>query len=242
MDLILTRMKTALDIEKINEQHATTGVEEFLRYILDTFGDRVALASSLGLEDQLLTDLVLRLRPGTRVFTLDTGRLFPETYRLIDRTNKRYGIKIDLFFPDHALVQEMVRAEGINLFYDSVEKRQRCCQTRKLEPLRRAFTGLEAWICGLRREQSVTRQETRRVERDEANGLYKFNPLINWSEEEVRAYIVEHEVPYNTLHDAGYPSIGCEPCTRAVAPGEDPRAGRWWWESPLHKECGLHRR
>jgi phosphoadenosine phosphosulfate reductase len=136
----------------------------------------------------------------------------------------------------------MVRASGINLFYDGVEQRKRCCRVRKLEPLRRAFSGLDAWICGLRREQSVTRQEVRLIEWDEANGLVKINPLIDWSEEQVRAYIAEHKVPYNPLHDEGYPSIGCEPCTRAIEAGEDIRAGRWWWESPQHKECGLHRR
>ncbi|MDR1273985.1 MAG: phosphoadenylyl-sulfate reductase [Odoribacteraceae bacterium] len=235
-------MNTELDIARLNEQYATASADEVLRHFLARFGERVALSSSLSLEDQVLTDMIARLNPVTRIFTLDTGRLFPETYRLIDRTNKRYGIAIDLFFPDHARVEEMVRADGINLFYDSVEKRKRCCQVRKLEPLRRAFRGLEAWICGLRREQSVTRQEMQLIEWDEVNQLVKINPLIEWSEEEVRAYIAEHNVPYNKLHDEGYPSIGCEPCTRAVAPGDDPRAGRWWWESPLHKECGLHRR
>ena len=235
-------MKTVLDIEKVNEVYAAASAEEVVRDFLNRFGDRVALASSLGLEDQVLTDMILRARPGTRVFTLDTGRLFPETYHLIDRTNKRYGIKINLFFPDYTLVQEMVREEGINLFRDSIEKREKCCRTRKLEPLQRAFAGLEAWVCGLRREQSVTRRESRLVEWDAANQLYKLNPLINWSASEVRTYIDEHRVPYNKLHDEGYPSIGCEPCTRAVEPGEDPRAGRWWWESPMHKECGLHRR
>jgi phosphoadenosine phosphosulfate reductase len=235
-------MNTGLDIARLNEQLATASAEEVLRHFLTRFAGRIALSSSLSLEDQMLTDMIARLDPATRVFTLDTGRLFPETYRLIDRTNKRYGITIDLFFPDHTRVEEMVRKEGINLFYDSVEKRKRCCQVRKLEPLRRAFRGLEAWICGLRREQSVTRQEMQLVEWDEVNQLVKINPLIDWSEEAVRTYIVEHNVPYNKLHDEGYSSIGCEPCTRAVEPGDDPRAGRWWWESPLHKECGLHRR
>jgi phosphoadenosine phosphosulfate reductase len=235
-------MKIELDIKSMNERYATMDVKEVLGDFIDRFGDRVALSSSFGLEDQVLTDLLHCTRPSTRVFTLDTGRLFPETYRLIDRTASRYGIKIDLFFPDHAEVERMVREEGVNLFYDSIEKRKRCCGTRKLEPLRRAFTGLEAWVCGLRREQSVTRQEVRLVEWDEANGLYKLNPLANWSDEEVREYIATRHVPYNRMHDEGFPSIGCEPCTRAVEPGEDPRAGRWWWESPLHKECGLHRR
>lgn len=240
--LILANMKTEIDIDDLNERYATMEIEAMMGDFIDRFEGRVALASSLGLEDQVLTDVIARVRPSTRVFTLDTGRLFPETYRLIDRTARRYGITIELFFPDHQQVEEMVREEGINLFYDSVEKRKRCCRTRKLEPLRRAFAGMEAWICGLRREQSATRQEVRLVERDAVNGLYKLNPLANWSEEEVREYARRNEVPYNRMHDEGYPSIGCEPCTRAVSPGDDPRAGRWWWESPLHKECGLHRR
>ncbi|MDR0544630.1 MAG: phosphoadenylyl-sulfate reductase [Odoribacteraceae bacterium] len=235
-------MKTEIDIDNLNERYATMEIEAMMGDFIDRFEGRVALASSLGLEDQVLTDVIARVRPSTRVFTLDTGRLFPETYRLIDRTARRYGITIELFFPDHRQVEEMVREAGINLFYDSAEKRKRCCRTRKLEPLRRAFAGMEAWICGLRREQSATRQEVRLVERDAVNGLYKLNPLANWSEEEVREYARRNEVPYNRMHDEGFPSIGCEPCTRAINPGDDPRAGRWWWESPLHKECGLHRR
>ncbi|MDR1414808.1 MAG: phosphoadenylyl-sulfate reductase [Odoribacteraceae bacterium] len=235
-------MYTRQDIEQLDRQLADAAPEELLRQLLARFEGRVALSSSLGLEDQALTDMIARLAPATRVFTLDTGRLFPETYRLIDRTNKRYGIHIDVLFPDRQQVEAMVREHGVNLFYDSIDKRKACCRARKLEPLARAFLGLDAWICGLRREQSVTRQQARRVEWDEANNLVKINPLIDWSEEEVRAYIAAHDVPYNRLHDEGFPSIGCEPCTRAVEPGEDLRAGRWWWESPLHKECGLHRR
>jgi phosphoadenosine phosphosulfate reductase len=231
-----------INIVELNEQFASAPAEEVLRHFLERFEGRVALSSSLSLEDQVLTDMIARVKPGTRVFTLDTGRLFPEAYRLIERTNRRYGINIEVFFPDYMRVQEMVRARGINLFYESVENRKECCRARKLEPLGRAFTGLEAWVCGLRREQSITRQEMQLVEWDEVNQLVKINPLINWSEKETRAYIAEHQVPYNRMHDEGYPSIGCEPCTRAVEPGEDPRAGRWWWESPLHKECGLHRR
>ncbi|MDR2414781.1 MAG: phosphoadenylyl-sulfate reductase [Odoribacteraceae bacterium] len=235
-------MKTELDLKQMNAMYAGMTVEEVVGDFVDRFGERVALASSLGMEDQVLTDIACRARPGTRVFTIDTGRLFPETYRLIDRTATRYGIKIDLFFPEREAVERMTRAGGVNLFYKSIEKRKECCQTRKLEPLRRAFAGLEAWMCGLRREQSVTRQEVQLVEWDQVNGLYKLNPLATWTEREVRDYVVARGVPYNRMHDEGYPSIGCEPCTRAVEPGDDPRAGRWWWESPAHKECGLHRR
>jgi phosphoadenosine phosphosulfate reductase len=153
-----------------------------------------------------------------------------------------YGIKIEVFFPDYHEVQRMVREEGINLFYNSVESRHRCCQIRKLEPLKRAFQGLDVWICGLRREQSITRQDMQVVEWDEMHQLIKVNPLISWTEQQVWDYIKMHSVPYNKLHDRGYPSIGCEPCTRAVQPGEDVRSGRWWWESPDHRECGLHQR
>jgi phosphoadenosine phosphosulfate reductase len=177
-----------------------------------------------------------------RIFTLDTGRLFPETYSLLDKTNGHYGIKIGVFFPEYRAVEQMVSSEGVNLFYESIEKRKHCCRVRKLEPLSRAFTDLDAWICGLRREQSVTRTGAETVEWDEANGIIKINPLIDWTEGEVWDYIRKKRVPCNPLHDHGYPSIGCQPCTRAVEPGADPRSGRWWWESPEHRECGLHRR
>jgi phosphoadenosine phosphosulfate reductase len=216
--------------------------ENILRTALEQYPGRIALSSSLSIEDQVLTDILVRLDPAARIFTLDTGRLFPETYTLIDRTNKHYGIRIEVFFPEREAVESMVNGQGINLFYDSLAQRKECCRIRKIEPLRRAFGGLDAWICGLRREQSITRTEVLPVERDEANGLMKINPLFDWTEQEVWDYIRTHRVPYNTLHDEGFPSIGCQPCTRAVAPGADPRSGRWWWESPEHKECGLHRR
>jgi phosphoadenosine phosphosulfate reductase len=235
-------MNGILDVNEVNERLATASVEEVLGYFTGLFGSRVALASSLGLEDQVLTDVLSRVAPDARVFTLDTGRLFPETYRLIDRTSRRYGRRVEVFFPDRAGVEEMTREEGVNLFHESVEKRERCCRTRKLEPLSRAFSGLDAWICGVRGEQSATRAGTRLVEWDGANGLYKVSPLVKWSAGEVRAYVAARDVPYNRMHDEGFPSIGCEPCTRAVAAGDDPRSGRWWWEAEGHRECGLHRR
>lgn len=213
--------------------------EEVLRWAGSTFG-RLAVASSLGAEDQVLTDIALRVDPSIRIFTLDTGRLFPETYDLMQRTAAKYGFSFDVRFPDSADVEPMVREHGPNLFYEGVELRKRCCFVRKVKPLRRALAGLDAWICGLRRGQSVTRTDLAPVEWDEQNDLVKINPLVDWSEEEVWSYIRDHDVPYNELHDRGFPSIGCQPCTRAVAPGEDPRSGRWWWESPEHKECGLH--
>jgi phosphoadenosine phosphosulfate reductase len=214
--------------------------ERLLAHVVKHFGDRVALASSLGAEDQVLTDMLCRISPQARIFTLDTGRLPQETYDLIDATRKRYGIQIEVLFPDRTDVEELVSRRGVNLFHASVEDRKACCHARKVIPLRRKLATLDAWITGLRREQSVTRQEIAVVEWDETNGLFKFNPLLDWTTEQVWDYIRRHGVPYNKLHDRGYPSIGCAPCTRAVAPGEDLRAGRWWWEQPEHKECGLH--
>lgn len=225
-----------------NRQFSNSTPEELLRFFLNHFGDKIALSSSLSIEDQALTDMIVKINKNARIFTLDTGRLFPETYQLIDKTNQVYGIKTEVFFPDHKEVEKMVNEKGINLFYENMDNRKECCRIRKIEPLRRAFSTLEAWICGLRREQSVTRQDMEMVEWDENNGLIKINPLINWNEKQVWDYIRTHHVPYNKLHNQGYPSIGCEPCTRAVNPGEDLRSGRWWWEDPEHKECGLHRK
>lgn len=229
------------EIEELNARFAGSRPEEVIAYFVERYGDRIALSSSLGLEDQVLTDMVCRATKKPRIFTLDTGRLFPETYSLIDRTNMHYGIRIAVYFPERQAVEQLVSECGMNCFYESIELRKRCCQVRKLEPLKRAFEGLEVWICGLRREQSVTREHMQLVEWDEAHGLVKLNPLIGWHEEEVWNYIREHHVPYNKLHDKGFPSIGCQPCTRAVEPGADVRSGRWWWESPDHRECGLHK-
>lgn len=232
----------ARQVEQLNQLLRNAPAEEVVRYFLDAFQGRIALSSSLSIEDQVLTDIIVKENPSSRIFTLDTGRLFPETYQLIDRTNLTYNIKIEVFFPDYREVQRMVREEGINLFYQSIESRHRCCQIRKLEPLHRAMQGLDAWICGLRRQQSITRKNMQLVEWDDIHQLIKVNPLINWDEDEVWAYVRKHHVPYNKLQDQNYPSIGCEPCTRAVKPGEDIRAGRWWWESPDHRECGLHQK
>ena len=216
--------------------------QEVLSFFYNEFGDKIALSSSLGAEDQVLTDMVVKHAKGMRIFTLDTGRLFPETYSLISRTNDKYGIKIDVMFPDYKSVEKMVKEKGINLFYNSIENRKLCCGIRKVEPLKRAFKTLDAWVCGLRASQSVTRQNILVVEWDEPNGLLKINPLANWSEDDVWTYIKKNGVPYNALHNKGFPSIGCQPCTRAIAEGEDVRAGRWWWENPETKECGLHKR
>lgn len=229
-------------IEGLKEKTTGKSAIGIVSLAIETFGGRVALASSLGAEDQILTHMVSSIDPSVRIFTLDTGRMFPESYDLLHRTNSHFGISIEVFFPDNSRVEEMVKSKGVNLFYDSIENRKLCCGIRKVEPLKRAFRGLDAWICGLRREQSVTRFKVDPVEWDEGNGLIKFNPLADWSEKQMWEYIRKNKIPYHALHDTGFPSIGCQPCTRAVKPGEDIRAGRWWWEEPEKKECGLHNR
>ena len=231
---------TADEIATLNAQFCNTSPEEILRHFLSQYGNTIALSSSLSIEDQALLDMMLHIRREARVFTLDTGRLFPETYKLIDETNLHYNIKMEVFSPLTDDLQRFVHEQGINPFYESIEKRHACCQIRKLEPLQRALTGLSAWVCGLRRQQSITRSDMKAIEWDERHGLLKINPLINWTEGQVWDYIKQHNVPYNELHDKGYPSIGCEPCTRAVKRTDDIRSGRWWWENATHRECGLH--
>ena len=235
-------------MDEVNQELTTTlalradpmPAEEVLRLALETFGRRAALSSSFGAEDMVLIDMLVKIDPKARIFTLDTGRLPQETYNVIDATRQKYGVTIEVLFPQPDAVQKMVAEHGMNLFYHSVENRKLCCGVRKMEPLRRALSGLDAWITGLRREQSVTRTAVHKIEWDEGNALVKVNPLVDWSHEDVWTYIRRHNVPYNALHDRGYPSIGCAPCTRAVQPGEHERAGRWWWEHPETKECGLH--
>ncbi|MBW7900270.1 MAG: phosphoadenylyl-sulfate reductase [Rhodocyclaceae bacterium] len=200
----------------------------------------VAFANSLGAEDMVLTDLIVGEKLAIEIFSLDTGRLPAETYDLMARVQEHYGLKLKVFTPRHDLLEAWVREHGINAFYDSVELRKGCCHVRKVEPLQRALAGRKAWITGMRAQQSATRGGLPVRVFDEGNGLEKFNPLADWSEKEVWAYIRQHGVPYNALHDRFYPSIGCAPCTRAVTPGEDVRSGRWWWENPETKECGLH--
>ena len=234
-------MHSPTSIAQFNQQFSGKTPEEVLTFFLQAFRGRIALSSSLSIEDQMLTDLIAKTDPTTRIFTLDTGRLFPETYSLIERTRMKYPITLEVFFPEASEVEKMVKEEGINLFYAGIEQRKRCCNVRKMQPLKRAFQGLEVWICGLRKEQSVTRHDMQMVEWDAQNQLIKLNPLIDVTEEQVWDYIKANQVPYNKLHDKGFPSIGCQPCTRAVEPGEDIRAGRWWWENPEHKECGLHK-
>lgn len=233
-------MKTK--INQLNKEFDNKSPKEILSYFINEYGNRIALASSLSVEDQMLTDLIVNIKKDARIFTIDTGRLFPETYSLIDRTNKKYNIKMEVYFPNNESVEKYVKTNGINAFYDSIEKRKSCCNVRKIQALLRALSTLDAWICGLRQEQSITRSSINVVEWDEANNLIKINPLAHLSEEQVWKYIKENKVPFNSLHNNGFPSIGCQPCTRAVKEGEDIRSGRWWWENPEHKECGLHRK
>jgi phosphoadenosine phosphosulfate reductase len=202
--------------------------------------DPVAFASSLGAEDMVLTDLIAKHAPGIEIFTLDTGRLHAETHRLLQQVTHHYGLRIRVVCPQGDALERMVAEHGINGFFDSVASRKACCEVRKVAPLGRALAGKRAWVTGLRRAQATTRTNLPLQERDATHGLEKFNPLAEWQEREVWAYLRLFGVPYNALHDRGFPSIGCEPCTRAVTPGEDVRAGRWWWEQPGGRECGLH--
>jgi len=227
-------------IAEWNERFGRAPAEEVIDFFTKTFGKGVCLSSSMGAEDQVLTHIMATRDPSCTIFTLDTGRMFHETYDLIDRTNKQYNIKIEVLFPDYKNVQKMVREKGINLFYDSVENRKLCCSIRKVEPLKRALEGMQAWITGIRKDQTIDRFNTSLIEWDENYNLIKINPLYRWTEKMVWEYIRSNSVPYNELFDKGFRSIGCQPCTRAVEAGEDPRAGRWWWEDTGHKECGLH--
>lgn len=227
-------------VPELQQQFVNSTMEELLRFFLEKYQNRIALASSLGAEDQVLTDLILKINPKARIFILDTGRLPQETYETITSTMARYDRNFEIYFPRTSALESLVSQNGPDLFYESIEKRHLCCGVRKVEPLKRVLGTLDVWITGLRRDQSITRQDLQKIEWDETNQLLKINPLINWSTEQVWQYIRNNRIPYNRLHDQGYPSIGCAPCTRAIQLGEDIRAGRWWWEAPEHKECGLH--
>ncbi|EZP39546.1 Thioredoxin-dependent 5'-adenylylsulfate reductase [compost metagenome] len=213
--------------------------EQTLTRIAADFSPAV-FASSLAAEDMVLTDMILKAKLPIGIFSLETGRLHQETLAVLDKVKTRYDHDITLYRPQPEAVAAYVEQNGLNAFYNSVEMRRECCRIRKVEPLGRALAGNKAWVTGQRRAQSTTRAELHVQEDDAAHAMTKFNPLADWSEEDVWAYIRANDVPYNALHDQGYPSIGCEPCTRAVQPGEDVRAGRWWWENPDSKECGLH--
>ncbi|MDO9267101.1 MAG: phosphoadenylyl-sulfate reductase [Sulfurimonas sp.] len=227
-------------IAEINREFKNADIKELLEYFLKEYRGKIALSSSFGAEDQVLTDMILKIDSNAEIFTLDTGRLPQQTYDVMDMTNLKYKTKIRVYFPESRDVEKLYYKQGFNGFYESIENRKECCYVRKIAPLKRALKGLEIWITGLRAEQSSTRETMQLLEWDEANGVIKLNPLTLWSEADVWNYIRENGVPYNALHDKGYPSIGCAPCTRAVEEGADIRSGRWWWESPEHKECGLH--
>jgi phosphoadenosine phosphosulfate reductase len=233
---------TPVQLEKLADEFETKSAQEVLKWALDTFGTRIALASSFGAEDVAVIDMMVKVdKNRTRVFTLETGRLNQETYDVMDAIRTRYGIQIEAFFPDQKEVEDMIRSKGMNLMYESVENRKLCCEIRKVHSLNRALSNLDGWITGLRRDQVATRSTTKKIEIDVVHGgILKLNPIADWSSDMVWDYIRKNNIPYNALHDKGFPSIGCEPCTRAVQPGEDPRAGRWWWENAAAKECGLH--
>lgn len=221
--------------------HATPA--DILRIGIEAAGGPVSLACSFSLEDVAVIDIAQKAGLPLGVFAIDTGRLHEETYEVADALTERYRLRIDWYFPRHEDVERLERAEGLFSFRESLDKRHACCAIRKVEPLSRALSGLAGWVTGMRREQGVTRGDLKPVERDELNGgILKINPLIDWTEEQLLAYTAEHRLPKNRLFDQGYRSIGCAPCTRAVKPGEDARSGRWWWENPENKECGLHRR
>jgi len=227
-------------VDELNAKFKNSKPQEVLEFLLNDTTKKAALSSSFGAEDQVLTSMMLEITKEANIFTLDTGRLPYETYSVMDETNLKYGIKVDVFFPNNESVEELYQTQGINGFYESIENRKRCCFIRKIEPLQRALKDVDVWITGLRASQSVTREEMQMFEYDEGNDVIKVSPLIDYSEEDVWEYINKNLVPYNKLHKQGYPSIGCAPCTRPVKEGEDIRSGRWWWENPEHKECGLH--
>ena len=229
------------NIPQLNEKAKGLDASGIIKLAYQEFGEKITFATSLGEEDQVITDIIAKVAPFIEIFTLDTGRLFKDTYDLLALNQKKYfNLRWKVYYPNTVKVETMVQEKGINLFYESVENRKLCCYVRKVEPLQRALSHFDAWIVGLRREQALSRANLGIFEWDEANGKFKVNPLANWSLEDVHKYIKDNNVDVSPLHAKGFISIGCAPCTRAVKPGEDIRAGRWWWEQPEQKECGLH--
>jgi len=215
-------------------------IAESLQVVAQLFPGRVTFSSSFSFEDQVITHDILSNGTPISIFTLETGRLFPETYSVWNSTNERYKTQVTAYYPNHKDIEDFVSEKGPNAFYESVENRKSCCHIRKVEPLSRALKGNAIWVTGLRAEHSAARKDLSIIEWDEVNQIIKFHPLLYWSTEEVKEYIRRNNIPYNPLHDRGFVSIGCAPCTRAIKPGEDFRAGRWWWEDQSKKECGLH--
>lgn len=232
-------MSLPKSLHELENSIANLPIEEELRVIANHFQGKITFSTSLGQEDQAITHLIAQLRLPVSVFSLDTGRLFPETLDLLARTQAKYELPIKVYYPETSQVEDLVLQQGINGFYDGVEQRKRCCFVRKVVPLQRALAGNQVWITGLRAEQSANRASMKRLEWDESNQIIKYNPLLDWTYEQLLAFIHSNKIPYNPLHDQNFISIGCAPCTRAIQTGEDPRAGRWWWEESK-KECGLH--
>ena len=230
---------SAEQIQQLNVKLDTP--QETLTWALDNLHPRIAMASSFGAEDVAVIDMIMKINPKARIFSLDTGRLNQETYDVMDEIHKKYNLNIEVMFPDHNEVEQMVRVNGMNLFYHSIGNRKLCCGIRKVHPLNRMLSTLDGWITGLRADQTEIRSNANKLEIDsQHNDIIKVNPIINWTWEQTWDYVKKNNVPYNKLHDKGFPSIGCEPCTRAIKSGEPLRAGRWWWESDPQKECGLH--
>jgi phosphoadenosine phosphosulfate reductase len=225
--------------EELERELKDLSPEEGIALVADQYGSRAKFSTSFGLEDQVITHMIAKQSLSAEIFTLDTGRLFQETYDVFELTKQKYSIKITPYFPNHVKVEELLKQKGPNSFYQSVENRKECCFIRKVEPLQRALKDASVWITGLRADQSAGRSAVKTIEWDDQYKLIKYNPIIDWSLEQVNVFIEKNKVPVNSLHKKGFPSIGCAPCTRAVLPGEDLRAGRWWWESS-NKECGLH--
>lgn len=226
--------------ERLNAEFNNTDVAATLKTLASRFPGKIVFTTSFGIEDQVVTDFIFKNDIPVKVITLDTGRLFEETYKVYNRTLEKYGKPIQPYYPNHEELEKFVAEKGPNSFYVSVENRKMCCHIRKVEPLGRALAGMECWVTGLRTSQSNNREDLQYFEFDNSFGVIKYNPLLPWSLEDCREYVKENQVPYNVLHDRGFVSIGCAPCTRAIQPGEDFRAGRWWWENNSKKECGLH--
>jgi len=229
-----------MQILELKKQLTGLTIEQQLKYLVSLFPGKVIFTTSLGIEDQVITHKIFKNDLAIKVATLDTGRLFPQTYEVLSSTTIRYNKKINVYFPEYEDIENMVTEKGPLSFYKSVENRKECCRLRKIVPLNRALTGMECWISGIRAGQSDNRNQMDWIEYDEDKRLFKYYPLFNWSFDDVKCFVKENNVPYNSLHDKGFVSIGCEPCTRVVKPGEDFRSGRWWWENDGPKECGLH--
>ncbi len=229
------------DVKNLNREFERSSPEDILAWASGNLGRSVALATSFQVQGMVVLDMFAKADPEARIFTLDTGRLHSHTYDVMDRTREKYNINIEVLFPDTAEVEEMVSSRGVNLFYKSVDNRRLCCQVRKTNPLNRYLKTLDAWITSIRADQTEQRADSSKFEIDYLHGkMLKINPILDWTIDQVWDYVRKNDVPYNKLHDMGYPSIGCAPCTRAVEEGEDPRAGRWWWEQGSDKECGIH--